>query len=218
MLSRVQLFSVAILSFLTAALLILHPLAAEERGRFIRAGLPTLSPMGWVDFCYRNEAECTGGPLGAQVLEATAVNLSLIERTNLLVNKQIVPKADADHWNVVDRWDLPMDGYGDCEDYALLKRKLLMEAGVPRRALLMTIVRDQMDEGHAVLAVRTTRGDLILDNMTDEVKAWSRTPYRYVKQQSQEDPNVWVSIGPPVQTARVFVIPAPVSSERISQR
>ncbi len=47
------------------------------------------------------------------------------------------------------------DGYGDCEDYALLKRKMLMQAGWPREALLMTVVRDKKGEGHAVLTVKT---------------------------------------------------------------
>ena len=39
-----------------------------------------------------------------------------------------------------DRWDLPTTGYGDCEDMQLLKRKLLAERGLPRRAMRMTVV------------------------------------------------------------------------------
>jgi predicted transglutaminase-like cysteine proteinase len=132
-----------------------------------------------------------------------------------MVNQQIEPKSDADHWNVVDRWDLPKDGLGDCEDYVLLKRKILIDAGLPRQALLITIVRDEMGEGHAVLTVKTTRGEVILDNMNDDIKPWSRTKYRFVKRQSQEDQNVWVGIGAPMETARVI---APSEAGRTAQR
>jgi len=75
---------------------------------------------------------------------------------------------------------------GDCEDYQLLKRRMLIEAGLPRRALRMTVVIDENGEGHAVLTVRTDRGDVILDNKSDEVLEWFRTNYRYIKRESAE--------------------------------
>jgi predicted transglutaminase-like cysteine proteinase len=86
---------------------------------------------------------------------------------------------------------------------------------LPRQALLITIVRDEMGEGHAVLTVKTTRGEVILDNMNDDIKPWSRTKYRFVKRQSQEDQNVWVGIGAPMETARVI---APSEAGRTAQR
>ncbi len=49
----------------------------------------------------------------------------------------------------------------------LLKRRLLIRAGWPREALLITVVRDRKDEGHAVLTVKTDRGEFILDNQVD---------------------------------------------------
>jgi predicted transglutaminase-like cysteine proteinase len=70
-------------------------------------------------------------------------------------------------------------------DYALLKRRLLMQAGWPRQALLMTIVHEKDGNGHAVLTVVTDRGEFILDNLTDDTLLWSKTPYRYYKRQSQ---------------------------------
>jgi predicted transglutaminase-like cysteine proteinase len=42
----------------------------------------------------------------------------------------IRPLTDQEHWGIEDRWDYPDDGYGDCEDYQLLKRKLLASAGL----------------------------------------------------------------------------------------
>ncbi len=157
----------------------------------------TLTPYGWADFCNRYEAECPANVLPAEDLELTPRLWSAIRRVNLLVNATIKPRSDTDHWNVLDRWDLPADGYGDCEDYVLLKRKLLMAEGLPRQALLVTIVKDENGEGHAILTVKTDRGDFILDNMNDDVKPWARLPYRFVKRQSQTDPNVWEQLGEP---------------------
>jgi predicted transglutaminase-like cysteine proteinase len=72
---------------------------------------------------------------------------------------------------------------------------MLMQAGWPRQALLITVVRDQKGEGHAVLTVKTDKGEFILDNQNEEILLWSDTGYRYVKRQSQTDPNVWVALG-----------------------
>ena len=73
-----------------------------------------------------------------------------------------------------------------------IKRKILIDEGFPRQALLMTIVKDEHDEGHAILTVKTNAGDFVLDNLNDEVKPWNRTGYRFVKRQSQTDQNVWL--------------------------
>jgi hypothetical protein len=89
---------------------------------------------------------------------------------------------------------LSIHGKGDCKIYALQKRKLLIEKGFPRQALLMTIVRDHDNQGHAVLTAKTNRGDFVLDNLTDDIIPWAATGYRFVKRQSQEDPNIWVAI------------------------
>jgi predicted transglutaminase-like cysteine proteinase len=113
---------------------------------------------------------------------------------NRKVNGTIKPMLDSDHWGVADRWDIPSDGYGDCEDFQLLKRKLLVETGLPRRAMRMTVVIDEKNEGHAVLIVRTDRGDFTLDNKTDDVLPWSETGYVFVKRESQ-DAIGWVSLG-----------------------
>ena len=159
-------------------------------------GAQTSIPFGWMDFCNRYAGECDGPVLPAEDAVLTARTFKDVERINRSVNASVEPVTDMDHWGVVDRWDYPLDGRGDCEDYALLKRKRLMEAGYPRQALLMTVVKDGSGEGHAVLTLKTNRGDYVLDNMTDEVLAWDRTGYRFVKRQSQEDPNLWRSMTP----------------------
>ena len=106
-------------------------------------------------------------------------------KVNDWVNDNIKPMTDLEHWGVVERWNYPDDGYGDCEDYVLLKRRMLMQAGWPREALLITVVRDKKGDGHAVLTVKTNRGEFILDNQEAEILAWNKTGYRFVKRQSQ---------------------------------
>ena len=118
-------------------------------------------------------------------------------RVNKWVNETIKPLTDLEHWGVVERWSYPDDGYGDCEDYVLLKRRMLIQSGWPREALLVTVVRDKKDEGHAVLTVTTDKGDYVLDNQNEDILLWSKTGYRFLKRQSQSNPNVWVSLGDP---------------------
>ena len=157
----------------------------------------TSTPWGWVDFCARYAAECAGGAMAAEDVELTPANWRLIQQVNEKVNHAIRPMSDMDHWGVVDQWDLPSDGYGDCEDYALLKRKLLISLGLPRQALLMTVVKDEHGDGHAILTVKTDRGEFGLDNMRETVMAWDAVPYTFVKRQSQTNPDFWEQIGPP---------------------
>ena len=151
--------------------------------------------QGWVKFCERYPAECD-----LQLSEATTITLTskvwrALNAVNRKVNTTIRPRTDMEHWGVVDRWDLPDDGYGDCEDYQLLKRKMLVEQhGIPRRALRMTVVIDEQGEGHAVLMVRTDEGDLVLDNKRSGILPWHATGYVFVKREGQ-DGREWVSLG-----------------------
>nr|WP_244427158.1 transglutaminase-like cysteine peptidase [Methyloferula stellata] len=166
---------------------------------YAAVGSETSVPYGWMDFCHRYAGECNAGPATPLDVNLTPEALKQLERVNKLVNKSIVAVSDMDHWGVLDQWDYPSDGKGDCEDYALLKRKLLIEEGFPRQALLMTVVKDEQNDGHAILTIKTNHGEFILDNLTDEIKSWDRTAYKFVKRQSQNDENTWVQIGPPTQ-------------------
>jgi predicted transglutaminase-like cysteine proteinase len=91
-------------------------------------------------------------------------------------------------------WIYPDAGVGDCEDYVLEKRKMLFESGIAISNLLITVVRKPDGEGHAVLTVRTDNGDFVLDNLTDKVRLWSETGYRYMKRQASNHTGHWVSI------------------------
>jgi predicted transglutaminase-like cysteine proteinase len=109
---------------------------------------------------------------------------ALLVSVNLAVNRTLTPMTDKHHYGIADLWGYTGDGLGDCEDYQLLKRKLLINAKLPRRALLMTVVIDESGEGHAVLTVRTDRGDLILDNKVNTVREWFEMNYTFVKRES----------------------------------
>ncbi len=124
----------------------------------------------------------------------TSKSMSVINRINRWVNTWIIPTSDLKQWSREERWSYPDNGNGDCEDYALLKRKMLLEEGFPLQALLLTIVRNPLGDAHAVLMVRTDHGDFVLDNLTDEMLPWARTSYRFIKRQSERDPNVWLKL------------------------
>jgi len=171
--------------------------AANERPQFIALGATTRAPIGWTDFCNENPHDCDGKPLEARDAVLTQKSWKELVRVNKYVNEHVRPMTDIDHWGVVERWSYPDDGYGDCEDYVLLKRRMLLQAGFPRQALLITVVRDTKGEGHAVLTVKTDRGEFVLDNQEERIMAWTETNYRFVKRQSQIDPNVWVALGDP---------------------
>jgi predicted transglutaminase-like cysteine proteinase len=171
--------------------------AAAERVLYSPVGETARAPIGWVEFCTEHGKECNVTPTAPRdVVLSTAAWRDLVNINNY-VNTAIKPLTDLEHWGVVEKWSYPDDGYGDCEDYVLLKRRLLLQAGWPREALLITVVRDKQGDGHAVLTVRTNRGEYILDNQNEKVVLWSETGYRFVKRQSQADPNTWVSLGHP---------------------
>ncbi|HEV2628775.1 MAG TPA: transglutaminase-like cysteine peptidase [Pseudolabrys sp.] len=171
---------------------------------YASVGDNTRAPIGWVEFCAEYKGECATRPSQPRDIVLTPKAWSDLVKVNNWVNETVKPMTDLDHWGVVERWNYPDDGYGDCEDYVLQKRRMLMKAGWPREALLITVVRDKKGDGHAVLTVKTNRGEFILDNEENRIVAWNKTGYRFVKRQSQSDPNTWVSLGEP-RTAPAFV-------------
>jgi predicted transglutaminase-like cysteine proteinase len=182
---------------LAAALTVPPAHAASERAAFVPVGAIVHPPSGWIEFCAEHAQECDTEAVEPHDAVLTAKAWRELVHIDKLVNDTVRPITDFEHWGVVDRWDYPDDGYGDCEDYVLLKRRMLMQAGWPRQALLITVVRDKRGDGHAVLTVKTDRGDLILDNQSRKILLWSDTGYRFVKRQSQSDPNVWVALEEP---------------------
>jgi len=166
---------------LTALTLLMSPAYATPS---LTTGEEAPAIAAWADFCAREPAECAVDQTETATIHLHPETIELIEAVNAYVNRTISPLTDERHWGLVDKWDFPTDGSGDCEDFQLLKRRLLVEAGLPRRALRITVVMNRFGEGHAVLMVRTDRGDLILDNVRPEVLPWHETDYLFVKRES----------------------------------
>lgn len=161
---------------------------------FQRVYGPTQPPYGFVQLCDEAPGECASGTLQDVRFTAGPDRLGQLQEINRFVNRAIQPVTDLEHYGVTEYWTMPKDGKGDCEDYALLKRHMLIELGWPVSSMLMTVVRDERGEGHAVLTARTAQGDFILDNKVDEVKVWSKTPYTFVMRQSYLNPRAWISL------------------------
>jgi predicted transglutaminase-like cysteine proteinase len=192
--------AVLIAALAASAIDVLPAVGGPERFAHVLISQVTRPPAGWIDFCVRQPGECASTTTVPRDLALSREAWKDLERVNKWVNETIKPLTDLEHWRVVERWSYPDDGYGDCEDYVLLKQRLLIESGWPREALLVTVVRDKKGEGHAVLTVTTDQADYVLDNQNEDILLWSKTGYRFVKRQSQSNPNVWVSLGDPRPT------------------
>jgi predicted transglutaminase-like cysteine proteinase len=196
---------------LAAGALSLAAVASPARANdllFVTTGEQARPPIGWVEFCAEHPVECRVSPSSPRDVVLGNKAWTDLVRINKWVNDNVKPMTDLEHWGVVEKWSYPDDGYGDCEDYVLLKRRMLMEAGWPREALLITVVREKNGNGHAVLTVKTDKGEFILDNQEERILLWSETSYRYVKRQSQSDPNRWVALGDPRPTTATASSPS----------
>ena len=160
-------------------------------------------PHGFVTFCQEEPEECAGTSNVDKPVAVSQARLRDLDEVNRWVNQTITPQTDFDHYGVKEYWTIPTDGKGDCEDYELLKRHMPIERGWPSGALLVTVVMDENKEGHAVLTARTQAGDLILDNKTNEVRAWAKTTYEFVMRQSSRNPQMWVYLEPAPEKAPV---------------
>jgi predicted transglutaminase-like cysteine proteinase len=164
-------------------------------------GAEVKSPSGWQQFCRDWPAECPNDDRQPRDIVLTSEVFDKIAAVNLSINREIKPLTDKEQYGRTEYWTYPNNGQGDCEDYLLLKRRTLMEQGFPRQALLITVVALPNGDGHAVLTVRTDHGEYVLDNLRDQILPWAATGYRFVKRQSQRNPNVWVTLGNESQKA-----------------
>lgn len=153
----------------------------------------TSIPIGAADFCKRFPNDCRINARLVDAVHLTQQNWQQLLDVNTWFNTTIVPETDQQLYHVPEFWTYP-NGYGDCEDIALAKRRQLIEDGWPASTLLMTVARDKDGEGHAVLMVRTDRGDFILDNQDSMIRDWKDSPYHFLKRQSQADAGEWVGI------------------------
>lgn len=166
---------------------------AASAASYMPSGSRTSQPIGHYDYCAANPDDCATRTSNPTPVTLTRKLWSDMQDVNNAANTMIEPITDADQWGVEERWSIPVNK-GDCEDYVLLKRKQLIAMGVPTSDALITVVRQRNGAGHAVLTVRTDRGDFILDNLEPQILAWNKTSYRYLKRQSDKDASQWITV------------------------
>jgi predicted transglutaminase-like cysteine proteinase len=118
---------------------------------------------------------------------------SKLATINASVNDAIWPLDDERHFGRAEYWTIPTDGYGNCHDYALTKRKELADAGFSRRALRVAIVITPRNGRHAILTVATDKGDYVLDNLTNDILPWDKTGYVWIARQDEKNDWGWVT-------------------------
>lgn len=184
----------ALLLAVAAGLMTAASATAETKGSpsMVTGGI-TSQPIGHYEFCQKYADECNIRSKVTPPPRVTDYGWNVIREVNTTVNTTIVAMTDMEIYGKDEVWEYPTTA-GDCEDFVLLKRKKLVERGFSVADLLITVVRKPDGEGHAVLTLRTTDGDYILDNLTNDVKLWTDTNYTYLKRQASFNTGRWVSI------------------------
>ncbi len=153
----------------------------------------TSQPIGHYNYCKQYSADCSIRADSTRASKLTRDRWNDLVEVNNYANSRVAPVTDMEYYSTEEHWAYP-DRYGDCEDYALMKRHMLMQRGWPASSLLITVVRQQNGDGHAVLTVRTDRADYILDNLEGQIYPWNKTSYRYLKRQSAKNSGYWKDI------------------------
>jgi predicted transglutaminase-like cysteine proteinase len=172
--------------------LVVHPASAAQPN--MTTGGLTSQPIGHYEFCRVNPRECSIRSRNTAPERMTDRLWRRITSVNAAVNRRVKAMTDQEIYGKEEVWAYPDKGVGDFEDFVLEKRRSLIKSGVRASSLLITVVRKPDGEGHAVLTVRTDRGEFILDNLTNRVRLWTETGYRYLKRQAVDHTGHWVSI------------------------
>lgn len=147
-----------------------------------RTELAAITPLSMQFFCAKNRSECRGG--GSAQVTMTPNLMAVLKQVNLHVNSSIRPKVDtADIWNL-------NPAEGDCEDYVLTKRSMLIRNGISAGSLRIAYTHTRRGEPHAVLVVRTSEGDYVLDNLNNSVKTLRASGYT-IRTMSNANPTNW---------------------------
>ncbi|MFV2091595.1 MAG: transglutaminase-like cysteine peptidase [Hyphomicrobiales bacterium] len=168
-----------------------NPTAAPAIVRMVE-GPRVMAPIAHIVFCMSYKSECRRGvSIGWTAMNPT--RWRDLETMNTRINRSIDPVSDASNSGKIDVWTIG-EKRGDCEEYAIAKRAALITRGWLPASVLLAVVLDKRAQGHAVVVVRTDQGDFVLDNLTAKIRAWNKTGYTWVKQQSSGDPRIWVRI------------------------
>lgn len=155
---------------------------------FITLLFIAVPPGGSVTLCADYEWACSdSGPY-------TDNNLKLAKAVSKSVNSIVPQLSDMELYGVEEKWTMPSKRGGDCEDLVLLKKAVLIKKGVSPNSLLIATALDKEGGGHAVLVMRTDKGDYVLDNLTDKVVTWDKTGYTFLKIQDPKDMKRWRAV------------------------
>ena len=111
---------------------------------------------------------------------------SVAERINSDVNASVRYKTDLEQYSKPEHW-VEANTFGDCEDYALLKRQRLLEAGFARKDLHLTCCWCETGAYHCVLLCNTDKGWFVLDNRYTWPMTPKSLPYRWDKALDEVD-------------------------------
>jgi predicted transglutaminase-like cysteine proteinase len=190
---------------LATAAALLFAGGAQARSRTLQDGnpaspiaeaSPSLAPFQHVRFCLRYPSDCKSDPTESDRIELNAENAELLKRVNQTVNAAIAPMLKTYGPELKDGWTIAPE-MGDCNDYAVTKRHELQQSGMPARALRLSVVKTASGIGHLVLVVSTTKGNLVLDNLSEAILPWQSTDYRWIKIQSANDARFWFEVKAP---------------------
>ena len=152
------------------------------------------APPGYVSFCLRFPNQCSASAQEPAVLTLSPKAWQALEQVNLQVNNTIWPEDDQKHFGRAEYWTIPTDGYGSCHDYALTKRKELIDIGLPQRALRIAILTTPSNQRHAVLTIATDKGDYVLDNLRQDIRPWLSTGYQWIARQDDGSESGWAAL------------------------
>lgn len=150
-------------------------------------------PDGAAALCRAFPGACHRSGRTAGTLREDAAMLAAATAVNREVNQAISPGVVG-----VQPWRNLSGGPGDCTNYVASKKHRLVQAGVPAERLLAALVLGADNALHAVLVLRLSTGDLVLDNLDDAIRPWARTRYTFLKMQNPGDGARWdvVLLGP----------------------
>lgn len=121
-------------------------------------------------FCLQYGTECR--TTGKSVVAYTNKLRTVLASVNRSVNR-VMPGIQARR-EFLSLNRLPANG----DDYAMMKRSRLIRSGIPAGALRVVNVRTSQGIGHAVLVVRTSTGEFVLDHERTSVLKVRDSGYR----------------------------------------
>lgn len=156
---------------------------------------PALAPAGFLDLCRRDPGECRDETPDAPAPRFSPAVWSELVAANDLVNHRMRPRTDMEVYGEEEHWASASDPQdrGDCEDFALAKRRELVRMGYPKSALAMAVVFSARTGRHAVLVASTSEGDYVLDSLSPWVRPWRSAGYMFLERENR-DWLTWASV------------------------